>query len=60
MICWQMGKTSCKEKTSLGEFKITTSKNSIIKSSGHKYEESYHYPTLSQNTNLELNLYSNT
>ena len=55
-----MGKTSCKEKTSLGEFKVTTSKNSIIKSSGHKYEESYHYPTLSQNTNLQLNLYSNT
>ena len=28
-------------------------------SSGHKYKESYHHPRLSQNTNLQLNLYSN-
>ena len=30
MICWQMGKISCKEKTSLGEFKVTTLKNPLI------------------------------
>ena len=30
MICWQMGKTSCKAKTPLGEFKVATFKNSLI------------------------------
>ena len=30
MICWWMGKTSNKEKTSLSEFKVTTSKNPLI------------------------------
>ena len=30
MICWQMGKTSRKAKTLLGEFKVTTPKNSLI------------------------------
>ena len=28
-------------------------------SSDYKYKESYHYPGLSQNTNLQLNFYSN-
>ena len=31
MICWQMGKTFRKAKTSLGEFKLTTPKNPLIK-----------------------------
>ena len=30
MICWQMGKTSCKEKTQPGEFKVTTLQNPLI------------------------------
>ena len=28
-------------------------------SRGYKYKKSYHYPGLSQNTNLQLNLYFN-
>ena len=31
MVCWQMGKTSRKTKTPLGEFKVTTPKNPLIK-----------------------------
>ena len=30
MICWQMGKTSSKAKTSSDEFKVTTPKNPLI------------------------------
>ena len=30
MICWQIGKTSHKEKTIPDEFKVTTSKNPLI------------------------------
>ena len=30
MICWQMGKTFCKTKIPLGEFKVTTPKNPLI------------------------------
>ena len=54
-----MGKTSHKEKTLPGEFQVTTLKNLLIKNHGYKYKEFYHHPGLSQNTNLQLNLYSN-
>ena len=48
-----MGKTFRKAKTSPGEFQVITFKNPLIKkTSGYKYKESYHYPRLSQNTNL--------
>ena len=30
MICWQIGKTFCKAKTLLSEFKVTTPKNPLI------------------------------
>ena len=30
MICWQMGKTFCKAKIPLSEFKVTTPKNPLI------------------------------
>ena len=30
VICWQMGKTFCKEKTQLSDFKAITSKNLLI------------------------------
>ena len=30
VICWQMGKTFCKTKTPLGDFKVTTPKNTLI------------------------------
>ena len=30
MICWQMGKISCKAKTTQGDFKVTTPKNPLI------------------------------
>ena len=61
VICWQIGKTSHKAKTPQGEFKVTTSKNPLINNqSSYKYDESYHYPGLSQNTNLQLNFRFNT
>ena len=50
-----MGKTFHKTKTSLGEFQVTTLNNPLI-----KYKEFYHYTGLSQNTNLQLNIRSNT
>ena len=61
VIYWQMGKTFHKAKTPSGEFKVTTLKNPLINNqSSYKYEESYHYFGLFQNTNLQLNLHSNT
>ena len=55
MICWQKGKTFRKAKTPSSEFKVTTPKNPLINNeSGYKYEESYHYPGQSQNTQLDL------
>ena len=30
MICWQIGKTFCKAKTLMSEFKVTTPKNPLI------------------------------
>ena len=60
VICGQMGKTSRKAKPPTGWFKVTTPKTTNQQSSGYKYKESYHYPGLSRNTNLQLNPFSNT
>ena len=41
VICLWMGKTT-KEKTPLGDFKVTTPKNPLLSiTSGYKYKESY-------------------
>ena len=58
-----MEKTFRKAKTPPGEFKVATPKNPLINNQAvttYKYEESYYYPSLFQNTNLQLNLRSNT
>ena len=41
VICLWMGKTT-REKTALGDFKVTTPKNPLLSiTSGYKYKESY-------------------
>ena len=60
VIFWQMGK-SRKEKTPLGHFKVTTPKNPLIKNQMvTSIKILTNYLGLSRNTNLQLNLYSNT
>ena len=60
-ICWQMGKTSRKSKTSLGDFKITIPKNPLINNQAvTSIKNLTNYPGLSWNTNLQLNIHSNT
>ena len=51
-----MGKIFCKEKIPPGDFKVITPKNPLINNQAYKHKESYHYPGLSQNTNLQVNL----
>ena len=60
MICWQMGKTS-KAKTLPGDFKINTLKNPLINNQiVTNIKNPTNYPSISWNTNLQLNLHSNT
>ena len=60
VIFWQMGK-SRKEETPLGHFKVTTPKNPLIKNQMvTSIKILTNYLGLSRNTNLQLNLYSNT
>ena len=55
-----MGKNLSQDKNLTGWILGLYSQESTNKkSSGYKYEESYHYPNLSQNTNLQLNICSN-
>ena len=56
LICWQMGKTSHKEKTLLSDFKVTTPKNPLINNQAvTSIRNLTNYPGLSRNTNLQLN-----
>ena len=60
MICWQMGKIS-QGKNPIGDFKVTTPKNPLINNQGvTSIRNLTNYPDLSWNTNLYLNIYSNT
>ena len=53
VICFRMGKSNM-EKTSLGEFEVTTLENSLLSQAVISKEIPVSY------TNLQLNLYPNT
>ena len=60
VICWQMGNTS-QDKTPPVDFEITTLKNPLINNQViTSIRNLTNYLGLSRNTNLQLNLYSNT
>ena len=59
VIFWQMGKTFHKEKNPPSDFKGTTPKNPLINNQAVTSIRNLTTTGLSQNTNLQLNLYFN-
>ena len=60
VIYWQMGKIS-QGKNPTSDFKVTTPKNPLTNNQMVISIRNFtNYPGLSQNTNLQLNLYFNT
>ena len=56
MFCWKWGEPLTGKKPNWVIFRSPLSRITNEESSGYKYKESYHYPGLSQSTNIQMNL----